>query len=857
MDWILGKQKNRSGRPAQAQAAPPTPKANQANQTNQLGASVINTTSHTDYRLSSTPTWFIEHAHTGDIISVIELDDGTILTVSRDKTIKKWSRTSKQPLLTFRVAHLDAINAAIMVDDQTLLTGALDHTIKQWNVSTGRYIQSISVSDRVRSLLKLKKNSGLFVCSLNGGIVEVRKTSNIEEVVCSFKASEVTPVTTMCELQDGSIITGCRDFMKRWKDGEWQKCLQTYTMFANELFLQKVIEMDSKTIASAGSRDVRVWDVETAQCLHHLTEHTHMVFALIKLSDGLLMSGGGDQTIRVWDVKTGKCLMTHQASALVAAIAELRDGSIAYATSDEGSRIYVHTSWIRESESSSAPPLNKQLTVMTAENAMLDKREGKGEEDQRTKESQPQEMQARVEQKEKELKQLEADLKANMKEFEQRRRSFEEEMKQRETKLQADMNAVKEQWKQIEHRTKELDERDKWLSQKEASLKERETLVSQQQSGSKGTSTTFGSIVGCYRLSLIERVTSQFDDAKQIGRGGFGRVFKATIGTIDVAIKRMEKKKEEGKEREQEFLQEISIASSCKHPCIVPLIGFCFERKERCLIYPLMKGGSLEDRLSPTQSARLNSEKRVKVSLQIAEAIDFLHNSEGGERAVIFHRDIKPSNILLDERDNAKLTDVGTAKYASTGSLSGDTTMRAGVVGSYGYIDPEYAASMQYTTASDVFSFGVVMLRLWTGYPSVQDNQLLTSRMRILFRNRSMTTAINYTDPTSGRWPAQAATDYGTLAMSCVSTDPYDRPSMEEVVKRLTSILQDHFQQTSVVADQDERCVVCMTQAKGECRMEPCKHSATCVDCALEITSKSGNNRCPICKVKITDLNEI
>lgn len=97
-----------------------------------------------------------------------------------------------------------------------------------------------------------------------------------------------------------------------------------------------------------------------------------------------------------------------------------------------------------------------------------------------------------------------------------------------------------EQWKEMEQRTKQLEEREEWLSQKEASLNQRESDLSQQLSSlsspSKTTTTTtaFGSIVGYYRLSLIERVTSQFDETKEIGKGGFGRVFKATIGTIDV-----------------------------------------------------------------------------------------------------------------------------------------------------------------------------------------------------------------------------------------------------------------------------------------------------------------------------------
>eukprot|EP01102_Stenamoeba_stenopodia_P013720 TRINITY_DN4486_c0_g1_i1.p1 TRINITY_DN4486_c0_g1~~TRINITY_DN4486_c0_g1_i1.p1 ORF type:complete len:434 (+),score=117.94 TRINITY_DN4486_c0_g1_i1:61-1302(+) len=402
--------------------------------------------------------------------------------------------------------------------------------------------------------------------------------------------------------------------------------------------------------------------------------------------------------------------------------------------------------------------------------------------------------------------------------------------------------------RQLEDRMQELDRREELLSKQEISA-----------AGSSKSASGFGSVIGYYRLSLIERVTHQFDSSKEIGRGGFGRVFKANIGMVEVAIKRMEKS-EGGRQGELEFLQEISIASSCKHPSIVPLIGFCFERKERLLIYPLMKGGNLEDRLQQNTSKRLDCSNRLQIAIQIAEGIAFLHNSEGGERPIIYHRDIKPSNILLDLNDNAKLSDVGTSKYDNGSAVGGDvtsTTMRIGCVGSLGYTDPEYLTSMHYTAASDVFSFGVVMLRLWTGLPAMQNNQPLNMKMKMLLKaDKKMTTAINHADPASGQWPLAVASQFAKIAMRCVK-DSFERPTMEEVVELLTAIKQDHFKQQEVLPiSEDERCCICMTQPRGECVMVPCKHAETCLDCALEIISKSGTGRCPICKKKIEDLLE-
>eukprot|EP01102_Stenamoeba_stenopodia_P000930 TRINITY_DN1084_c0_g1_i6.p1 TRINITY_DN1084_c0_g1~~TRINITY_DN1084_c0_g1_i6.p1 ORF type:complete len:104 (+),score=20.56 TRINITY_DN1084_c0_g1_i6:243-554(+) len=98
------------------------------------------------------------------------------------------------------------------------------------------------------------------------------------------------------------------------------------------------------------------------------------------------------------------------------------------------------------------------------------------------------------------------------------------------------------------------------------------------------------------------------------------------------------------------------------------------------------------------------------------------------------------------------------------------------------------------------------------------------------------------------------ASVFAEVAMSCVSYS-YERPTMQEVVERLTAIEKECFKQNVTIVP-DERCCVCMVRAKGGCVMSPCKHSETCLDCALDVISKGGSNRCPICKTKIVDLFE-
>eukprot|EP01102_Stenamoeba_stenopodia_P000929 TRINITY_DN1084_c0_g1_i5.p1 TRINITY_DN1084_c0_g1~~TRINITY_DN1084_c0_g1_i5.p1 ORF type:complete len:133 (+),score=23.59 TRINITY_DN1084_c0_g1_i5:2-400(+) len=128
--------------------------------------------------------------------------------------------------------------------------------------------------------------------------------------------------------------------------------------------------------------------------------------------------------------------------------------------------------------------------------------------------------------------------------------------------------------------------------------------------------------------------------------------------------------------------------------------------------------------------------------------------------------------------------------------------------------------------------------------------------MKLLRGNKPCTNAINFADAKSGQWPLQVASEFAEIAMSCVSYS-YERPTMEQVVERLTTIETKHLKQnTSMIVPDDERCCMCMVKAKGECVMNPCKHAETCLDCALDVISKGGSNRCPICKTKIVDLFE-
>eukprot|EP01102_Stenamoeba_stenopodia_P007232 TRINITY_DN2013_c0_g1_i2.p1 TRINITY_DN2013_c0_g1~~TRINITY_DN2013_c0_g1_i2.p1 ORF type:complete len:334 (+),score=57.15 TRINITY_DN2013_c0_g1_i2:152-1153(+) len=329
------------------------------------------------------------------------------------------------------------------------------------------------------------------------------------------------------------------------------------------------------------------------------------------------------------------------------------------------------------------------------------------------------------------------------------------------------------------------------------------------------------------------------------------------MATTDVAIKRMRKQTDPQQQQgDREFIQEISIAAACRHPSILPLFGFSIERSERCLVYPLMIGGSLEDRISKPV-ARFEWNQRLKVATQVAEAIEFLHRTDDNERSVVLHRDIKPSNILLDEFGNAKLADVGSAKFERpTGSNTITTT--SAMVLSLGYTDPQYLASGSYEPASDVYSFGVVLLRLWTGKPALEGTQLLATYCKMSMQQSP--DELMHSDLSAWRGvPQEALSSFVKIALECVSSETFQRPTSSVVRQRLQAVV-DKFcaSRADASLEMGDRCCYCMAR-EVECQLQPCGHSIACMDCAemLLYGKQAGNNRCPICKKQVQELSDL
>ncbi|CAH8306503.1 unnamed protein product [Eruca vesicaria subsp. sativa] len=211
-----------------------------------------------------------------------------------------------------------------------------------------------------------------------------------------------------------------------------------------------------------------------------------------------------------------------------------------------------------------------------------------------------------------------------------------------------------------------------------------------------------------FDLSTIEAATNNFSERNKLGEGGFGEVYKGMLmdGT-EVAVKRLSKTSGQG---EVEFKNEVIVVAKLQHRNLVRLLGFSLQGEEKLLVYEFVPNKSLNYFLFDSKKrTQLDWTVRCNIIGGITRGILYLHQDS---RLKIIHRDLKASNILLDADMNPKIADFGMARIFGINQTVANTSK---VVGTFGYMPPEYVANGQFSTKSDVYSFGVLILEIISG----------------------------------------------------------------------------------------------------------------------------------------------
>ncbi|XP_042520168.1 G-type lectin S-receptor-like serine/threonine-protein kinase B120 [Macadamia integrifolia] len=286
-----------------------------------------------------------------------------------------------------------------------------------------------------------------------------------------------------------------------------------------------------------------------------------------------------------------------------------------------------------------------------------------------------------------------------------------------------------------------------------------------------------------FDFDCVAVATRNFSEENKLGQGGFGPVYKGMLpGGQEVAVKRLSRSSIQGLE---EFMNEIILIAKLQHRNLVRLLGCCIRGEEKMLLYEYMPNGSLDSFIfDPAKQGQLDWRKRFRIIEGIARGLLYLHRDS---RLRIIHRDLKASNILLDNEMNPKISDFGMAKIFG-GNQNHANTDR--VVGTYGYMSPEYAMKGLVSFKTDVYSFGVSLLEIVSGKRnsyishSEHNSNLIGYAWHLWSEGKGKEFMDSSIVDTCLYWEVLRCIHVGLL---CVQDSAMERPTMSSVLLMLES----------------------------------------------------------------------
>ncbi|XP_030477047.1 receptor-like serine/threonine-protein kinase ALE2 isoform X2 [Syzygium oleosum] len=309
----------------------------------------------------------------------------------------------------------------------------------------------------------------------------------------------------------------------------------------------------------------------------------------------------------------------------------------------------------------------------------------------------------------------------------------------------------------------------------------------------------------------IERFTNNFDSSQVLGEGGFGIVYRGILDDgEEVAVKVLKRDDHHGS---REFLSEVEMLSRLHHRNLVILIGICMEEHIRCVVYELIPNGSVDSHLHgcDKENNPLDWGARMKIALGAARGLAYLHEDSSPH---VIHRDFKSSNILLEPDFTPRVSDFGLARAAL--DEGNNRQVSTHVMGTFGYLAPEYAMTGHLLVKSDVYSYGVVLLELLTGrkpvdlsQPPGQENLVSWARA-LLTDKEALQTIIDPSVRSSMSFDSVAKV--AAIASMCVQPEASHRPFMGEVVQALKLVINE-FDETkelslgSCIGQESSTCV--------------------------------------------------